>query len=224
MEYSAFLDGLNAVKEKNPDYKEFQKKILVTQKEIIGVRTPVLRKIIKKHKGEYYDFKAFPSDVYEVEIVKIGLAAYLNYGELICELDDIISPMDSWALTDSFSSGAVKDNRGDFKRYIEKYISDERVFFRRFALVILLKYYVDKENIPYALKCVERCEISPYYASMAAAWLVAEIVIKDYSVGVEFLKKKSLDRLTHNRAIQKCRDSFRLTDKQKEELKALKRI
>lgn len=221
MKYSDLMEELNAVRD-NPAYADFQRKIIVTEKEILGVRTQELRKIVKKHKSEYYAFKSFPDDVYEVDFVKVCLAAYLPYGELVEELPNIIRPMDTWALTDTFSSPAIKANREDFKKYIEKYLSDDGVFSRRVALVTLLKYYVDKENIPYALECAERCDLFPYYVSMAAAWLIAEIIIKDYTTGVEFLKKRSVDPLTQNRAIQKCRDSFRLTDKQKEELKRLK--
>lgn len=223
MEYSHLITELNAAMEQDPAYVEFQKKILVTKKEIIGVRTPELRKIVKKHRGEYYAFKPFPDDIYEVDFIKVCLAGYLSYGEIVKELPEMIKYMDTWALTDTFSSPETKKNREDFKRYIDRYISDKNDFARRIALVILLKYYVDEENIPYALDCVKGCDCAPYYVSMAAAWLVAEIIIKDYPVGKEFLKGNSIDKPTHNRAIQKCRDSFRLTALQKEELKALKR-
>jgi len=223
MEYSDLIKELNAAKEQGADYVSFQRKILATQKEVFGVRTPELRRIIKRHKGEYFAFKSFPDDVYEVSFIKICLAAYLPYDLIIVELPRLIEAMDSWALTDAFSSGAIKNNREDFKRFVGKYISDDGVFSRRLALVILLKYYVDEENIPYALECVEKCELSPYYVSMAAAWLIAEIIIKDYGAGTEFLKRGSIDKCTLNRAIQKSRDSFRLTPEQKEELKRLKK-
>lgn len=222
MEYSDLTNELDAVKEKNPEYGEFQRKILVTEKEIMGVRTNELRKIVKKHKGEYYDFKKFPNDIYEVAFIKVCLAAYLNYEEIVKEIPDMVKYMDTWALTDTFSSPAVKENKEDFKKYIEDLLCGG-VFERRLALVILLKYYANKEDIPYALSRAEKCPCGEYYVSMAAAWLIAEIVIRDYPVGLDFLKRRSTDKLTHNRAIQKCRDSFRLTAAQKEELKALKR-
>ena len=57
---------------------------------------------------------------------------------------------------------------------------------------------------------------------MACAWLVAEVLIKHYSDGVQFLKGKQLDKKTHNKAIQKAVESFRLLPEQKTYLKTLK--
>jgi len=222
MEYSFLISELEGAKELNPAYKEFQGKILCTQKRIIGVRTPVMRKIARAHRGGYYSLKPFPDGVYEVDFIKVCLAAELKYDELVKELGFLVNIMDCWALTDVFSSREILENKAAFKEHIVKLLRGGD-FSKRLALVILLKYYVDDENIPYALKCVEECDASSYYVSMAAAWLVAEIIIKNYSVGVEFLKRQTLDKSTHNRAIQKCRDSFRLNGSQKEELKSLKR-
>ena len=58
---------------------------------------------------------------------------------------------------------------------------------------------------------------------MAAAWLIAEALVKFYDVAKDFLLKNSLDRKTHNKAIQKAVESFRLTEEQKIFLKGIKR-
>ena len=58
---------------------------------------------------------------------------------------------------------------------------------------------------------------------MAAAWLIAEVLIKHYDEGVKFLLKNSLDKKTHNKAIQKACESFRLSDDRKKYLKGIKR-
>lgn len=221
MEYFQLIKELEQMAA-SEEYIAFQGKILCTDKRILGVRTPDLRAFIRRHKGEYFSFKAFPADVYEVSFIKICLAGYLTYDELIAELPYLVSIMDCWALTDSFSSPAIKDNRAEFKRYIDKYIHSDGVFARRIALIILLKYYLD-DDIPYALECVKECDKSPYYVSMAAAWLIAEAVIRNYAVGTEFLREGVLDPATQNRAVQKCVDSFRLTSKQKEEIKLYKK-
>ena len=57
---------------------------------------------------------------------------------------------------------------------------------------------------------------------MAAAWLTAEILVKHFGEGVRFLQEGALDAKTHNKAIQKAVESFRLNKEQKEQLKALK--
>ena len=57
---------------------------------------------------------------------------------------------------------------------------------------------------------------------MAAAWLIAEVVIKFYDEGLAYLKERKLSAPIHNKAIQKARESFRLSKEQKCELNALK--
>ena len=57
---------------------------------------------------------------------------------------------------------------------------------------------------------------------MAAAWLTAEILVKLYDKGIEILQSGILDIKTHNKAIQKAVESYRLTTKQKEYLRSLK--
>ena len=58
---------------------------------------------------------------------------------------------------------------------------------------------------------------------MAVACLVAEVLAKHYKRGEEFLKHGLLDKKTHNKAIQKAKESYRLTPEQKINLNNLKR-
>ena len=57
---------------------------------------------------------------------------------------------------------------------------------------------------------------------MAAAWLEAEVLIKCYDYGVRILQSRILPPKTHDKAIQKARESFRLTKEQKGFLQSLK--
>ena len=58
---------------------------------------------------------------------------------------------------------------------------------------------------------------------MGAAWLIAEVLVKFYDIGVEFLKKGTLDKKTHNKSIQKATESYRLSVEQKYKLKGMKK-
>ena len=61
-----------------------------------------------------------------------------------------------------------------------------------------------------------------YYVHMAAAWLTAEILVKYYDFGLKLLQNKVLQPKTHNKAIQKAKESYRLTKEQKGTLESLK--
>ena len=57
-----------------------------------------------------------------------------------------------------------------------------------------------------------------YYVKMAIAWLLCTLICKDYEFGKTALEKFS-DKFIRNKTISKCRDSFRLSKEQREELK-----
>ena len=57
-----------------------------------------------------------------------------------------------------------------------------------------------------------------YYVNMAVAWLVAECFTKQREQTLIFLHTHSLNNFTINKAIQKCRDSFRVSQEDKQML------
>ena len=81
---------------------------------------------------------------------------------------------------------------------------------------------------------IQEVDTGYYYVHMAAAWLIAEMLVKFYDKTLPFLKASYetgldgdefaiIDKKTHNKAIQKANESFRLSDEQKKFLKEIKR-
>ena len=58
---------------------------------------------------------------------------------------------------------------------------------------------------------------------MMIAWYFATALAKQYEAAVPFIEKKRLDLWTHNKAIQKSVESFRISDERKAYLKSLRR-
>ena len=58
-----------------------------------------------------------------------------------------------------------------------------------------------------------------YYIKMMIAWYFATALAKQYNSIIPFLEEQKLDVWTHNKTIQKARESFRVTDEQKEYLR-----
>ena len=61
-----------------------------------------------------------------------------------------------------------------------------------------------------------------YYVKMMTAWLFAEALAKQWDATIPFIEGKRLDRWTHNKAIQKAIESYRITEEQKVYLRSLK--
>ncbi len=222
MNYRELLNELEGLADEK--YCAFHKKLLKNDNvNIIGVKIPVLRKIARSFRGCEDELMSFPDEFYEVTFIKLTAVANLPYEQFILRLDSCVKLMDNWATCDCFSPKCVAKHREEFIPYIEKYLSQPREFSQRFALTTLLSFYVEEKYIDYIFSCCCRADSSLYYVHMAVAWLVAEVLAKHYERGEEFLKHGLLDKKTHNKAIQKAKESYRLTPEQKINLNNLKR-
>ncbi len=204
-------------------YRDFHKKLLKNDNvRNIGVRTPVLRALAKEWRGELRNFLTFPDEYYEVTFLKCQLVGALSYEEFVAELDGVVGLIDNWATCDCFRAPCLKKHREEFLPVIERYLTDGREFVVRYALVSLLEYYMLEEYLPVIFNAVLHADAQVHYIKMGAAWLLAEVLVYFYESGVCFLRENVLDANLRRLAIQKARESFRLTAQQKEELKALK--
>lgn len=220
MTYEALLRLLSDKSE--TDFASFQKRLIFTKSEILGVRTPVLREIAKSM-DENEEIFSFPDEVYEVTFLKLAVASRLPFEGLLPKLDGLVQSIDNWATCDTFRPTCLKKHKEEFLPHIEKYFSWQTEFSERYALVTLLAYYMEEKYLPVLYQYLKRANTEFYYVHMAAAWLTAEILIKHYEAGVEILQEEILSPKTHDKAIQKAKESYRITNEQKAYLETLKR-
>ncbi|MBQ8428783.1 MAG: DNA alkylation repair protein [Clostridia bacterium] len=220
MTYSSFIEQLKSFSE--PDFAQFQRRLIFTNYEILGVRTPTLRKLAKAWKGREEELFAFPNEYYEVVFIKLTAVSALPFEEFIMRVDYCVSLMDNWALCDSFKAKCIARRKDDFLPVLEVLFENGQAYYQRYVLVVLLAEFVEEKYLPLIRTYIHRADKQPYYVHMAVAWLVAEILVKHYETGVEILTKDALPVKTHNKAIQKAIESYRLTLEQKEFLRSLK--
>lgn len=220
MKYSDFLDILQCYAEQ--PFADFQRRLIFTRKKILGVRTPILRKLAKQYASETESILSFPNDCYEVVFIKLTLVSQLPYKQFIQHLYACISWMDNWALCDSFKAKCIRKHKREFLPILQAAFTQGGEYYQRYPLVVLLSEYVEKEYLPDAEALIAKADTSYYYVYMAVAWLIAEILVKEYDFGVKLLKKGITDVKTHNKAIQKAIESYRLTKEQKDFLRSLK--
>ena len=220
MEYSQFLKILSSFAEEK--FAEFQRRLIFTKYQILGVRTPKMREIAKQYADNFEEIFSFPNEYYEVVFIKLTMVSYLPYKEFLHHLDECVSLMDNWALCDCFKAKCIKKNKKEFLPVLEGIFRRGGEYEQRYPLVTLLYFYVEKDYLPILQKFIAKTNTKPYYAYMAVSWLVAEILVKEYDFGIEFLKSRIIDEKTHNKSIQKAIESYRLTNEQKEFLRSLK--
>lgn len=208
-------------------YGDFQRKLApnISGDTIIGVRVPVLRKLAKEITGEdREDFlNSLPHRYYEENILhSIILSEIKDYEEAVKAVDAFLPFVDNWAVCDTLKPKAFGKNRNLMIGDIRRWLADNRVYHRRFGLLMLMTHFLDKDFDPEYLEMAAQVKNDDYYISMMIAWYFATALAKVYPEAVVYIEERRLDRKTHNRAIQKAVESFRVGDEEKAYLKTLK--
>ena len=203
-------------------YQEFQKKLCPETNNIIGIRIPVLRKFAKDNK-EKINLNEIHCNYYE-EIMLRGILIGMQKNLDLEEIKRFVPLIDNWAVCDTFCAGLkqVRNNKEAFLKFIKPYLKSSKEFEVRFAIVILLDYYIEDNYIDFILNELSKINTEKYYINMAIAWCYAECFVKYYEKTLEFFKEVELNKFVKNKSIQKAIESYRLTDSQKEVLRKLK--
>ena len=162
-------------------YKKFHSSLCPNTDNIIGVRVPVLRKfakeLLKEINWQEYLEKAWDEYYEEVMLqgMIIGLASKnKNINEIIKYIDNFVPKIDNWAVCDTFCAGLkITDKNLEYMwKYIQKYIKSEKEFELRFAIVMMLDYYINEEYIDEVIKILDNIKNKEYYVRMAIAWTI----------------------------------------------------
>ena len=210
-------------------YREFHSKLIPeTDKEkIIGVRTPVLRKFAKQIYGTPEAdkvLKSLPHKYYEEDNLHAFLLEQIcDYDKLISELDKFLPYIDNWATCDMMKPKIFKNHLPELKEQCFEWIESEHTYTVRFGVVMLMTHYLENESDISIPERISRIRSEEYYIRMAVAWYFATALAKQYDAVLPFIENHKLDQWTHNKAIQKARESYRISPEQKNYLIKLKR-
>ena len=225
-DYEMYVDYLKSLQDEN--YRKFHQNLTTTRYEILGLRVPMQRKIAKEiSKGNIEEFFCFCKDRYyeEVNIEGFVLTGIKDLSLLEKYFDSFVLKIDNWAICDGFCNSLkiVQKNKEYFWKKIQELLKKEETFSVRIGLILLLCFYVEKEYIFDILQLVKTVTHEEYYVGMGLAWLLAECYIKYPEETLVLLKEKSLSSFVQNKTISKIRDSYRVSKKEKEFLKSLKK-
>lgn len=213
-------------------YKEFHSNLCPGTNNILGVRVPVLRdyaKKISRNNNLEELLKIIDSEYYEEIMLQgmlIGLEKNISFKKLERYINAFVPKIDNWAICDNFCAGLkiTKKYKKEMYELIKKYLKANNEFEIRFAVVMLLDYYVEEKYLKENFEMFNKIKSNKYYVKMAVAWAISICLIKYYDETFEYLKNnKSLDTWTYNKAIQKAIESYRITNERKQELVKLKR-
>lgn len=209
-------------------YRDFQVKLIpsVDPAAVIGVRTPELRRLAKElSKRDDIDafLDALPHEYFdENQLHAFILSGMKDYGRCMAGVCRFLPFVDNWATCDQMSPKVFGKNKEDLFAHIKVWLRSDETYTIRFAVGMLMEHFLgDDYNAAYP-EMVAEIRSDEYYVNMMRAWYFATALAKQYDSTVGFIEDRKLDRWTHNKAIQKSVESYRITPEQKTYLKSLK--
>ena len=210
-------------------YRDFQSKLIPTVEydTVIGVRTPELRKYAKqlvKTDGISEFLRELPHACFdENQLHAFIISEIKDYEKCLQEVENFLPYVDNWATCDQMSPTVFKKHKEELLRNIRRWLASDKTYTVRFAIEMLMKHFLDEHfNLEYP-KMVAQVRSDEYYVNMMIAWYFATALAKQYDAVLPFMENHCLEVWTHNKAIQKSVESYRITKEQKEYLRSSKR-
>jgi 3-methyladenine DNA glycosylase AlkD len=212
-------------------YREFHSRLIPGVETIFyGVRVPALRKFARQLVKE--DWRGFveltkDSSVYELNMLcgMVCALAKCDFGEKLEYVEKFIPSINNWAVCDIVCGDLkdVKNNQERMYEFVLPYLKSQNEYEVRFAVVILMQYFVTDEYINDVLKIYDDIRHNGYYVKMAVAWGISICYVKYRDITLEYLASCNLDDFTYNKSVQKMIESFRVSREDKEMLRSMKR-
>lgn len=209
-------------------YRDFQSALIPGSdlEKVIGIRTPLLRKYAKNLPLE--DAKAFllelPHEYFDENQLHAFIVSEIkDIDACIKEVNTFLPYVDNWATCDQMSPVIFKKHKDKLLEEVRKWIASSETYTVRFGIKMLMQHFLDEDfNLEYP-EMVAKIQSEEYYVKMMIAWYFATALAKQYDSVIPFIEEGRLEKWTHNKAIQKSIESYRITTEQKKYLRTLKK-
>ena len=209
-------------------YRGFQAGLIPTvdNDKVIGVRTPELRKLAKEmsKRDDADDFlNDLPHEYFdEDQLHAFMVSGIKDFDECVSEVERFLPYINNWATCDQMTPKVFGRHKKELLPHVREWIDSGETYTVRFGVKMFMSYFLgDDFDMEYA-DLVAGIKSEEYYVNMMRAWYFATALAYNYNEVVPLIENRKLDRWTHNKAIQKSVESYRITAEQKEYLKTLK--
>lgn len=213
----------------DPAYKEFNDKLLPGVSTAYGIRLPQLRQLAKRLlRGAPVEYlRRLPPRTFEETMLRgmvIG-GLKLSWEEKRPYVEEFLPHIDNWAVCDSFCGGLKPRSPSDalmMWEFLKPLYTSTMEYEARFAAVMQLSHFVDREHLQEGFALLTAASHPGYYARMAVAWALSVWYVKFPKETRTLLEERILEPWVQNKAIQKVRESLRVSREEKDALLALK--
>ena len=196
IEFQKYLLTFSKGKEKG----KWEQRIINTTLPCIAVPSTIKDKIVKEiAKGNFIEF--------------INLWPWNNATETFI-IGGLITKIKDFELQKKYLKEYSK--RADNLDFAKELCNSKYTFSRRLGVIIMLKI-VAQNNVCDILDFISIFENeTEFYVNMAVSWLICECFVKFRNETLPFFENNNLSKQIINKAISKCRDSFRVSVEDKE--------
>ena len=209
-------------------YAAFQGKLMpgIAAERIIGVRTPILRKLAKEY-AKREDVGEFLGDLPHGYYDENNLHGFIisecrDFAKAVAYVDALLPYVDNWATCDLLSPKVFAKHRAELRAEVDRWIASSETYTIRFGLEMAMSHYLDEDFMPEYLEAAAGIVSEEYYVNMMIAWYFATALAKQWDAAVGYIEDGRLGAWVHNKTIGKAIESYRITDEQKEYLRGLK--
>ncbi len=210
------------------EYQVFQSKLMPTipPETVIGVRTPLLRKLAKELAGtpqaEHF-LQSLPHRYYEENNLHAFLIEKIrDYDTALAETERFLPYINNWATCDCFCPKVFAKHKEELLISLRRWLGSDQTYTVRYAMGMLMRYYLDEDFQPEYLAWVAGVHSEEYYLNMMRAWYFATALAKQPDAALPWLTDRRLDVWTHNKTIQKAAESYRISPEMKQQLRELR--
>lgn len=209
-------------------YADFQSQLIphLAREFFIGVRVPVLRHLAKElTQAEAQQFlQALAHHYYEENILHaIVLSELKDFDACLDAVESFLPFIDNWAVCDILSPKVFSKHRPALLDKIRHWAVSQHTYTCRFAITQLMRHFLDEDFRAHYLNLVATIRSDEYYVNMAIAWFFATALAKQWEASIVYLEDNRLPPWVYQKTLQKARESYRITEKQKRYLATLRR-
>lgn len=204
------------------DYKEFSASLIPGVENMLGIRLPKLRTLAKElAKENWKEYLSWNEFLYFEETMIQGMI--LGYAkapieEILDMTEQFIPRIHNWSVNDSFCTTFQSASKYPKQvwEFLMRYQNSHQEFEVRVVAVMLMAHFLLPEYIEKVLQVLGHLDAKEYYASMAIAWAYATAWAKFPEETKNYLQEHPIDSVTYRRTLQKCIESRRITETDKE--------
>ena len=198
-------------------YRKFHTRLTKSKYELNGIPIPILRKYAKElskcdNLSEFFKEKSW---CYECCMLKGLVLSKLKVedNEFFSLLDGYIAEIDDWALNDV---GCCAIHRKDemYLLKVKNLSKSDDIWQARWGIVAIMTNFFDKDDVIREL--IDNLVAKDYYVDMALAWLIQVLCVKNKDMAIELLQSPKVNESVKKYAKRKIKDSFRISDEDKE--------